>query len=142
MTPEFDPSSMAAADAGIFGLPHNAEEAKLHLIPVPWETTTSYGRGAALGPAAVLRASHQVDLFDFDTGEAWKAGYFMDEISEDWTSRGRLLKEKAQERLEFLEAGEETPASEEIRKEINAASDELNSWVEAQATAKFKKVSS
>jgi agmatinase len=139
MTPEFDPSSMAAADAGIFGLPHSAEDAKLHLIPVPWETTTSYGRGAALGPAAVLRASHQVDLFDYDTGEAWKAGYFIDEISDDWTDRGRLLKEKAQERLEFLEAGEETPASEEIRKEINEASEELNSWVEAQATSKIKK---
>lgn len=139
MTPEFDPSSMATADAGIFGLPHSAEEAKLHLIPVPWETTTSYGRGAALGPAAVLRASHQVDLFDFDTGEAWKAGYFIDEISDDWTDRGRLLKEKAQERLEFLEAGQEAPASDEIRKEINSASDELNSWVEAQATSKIKK---
>lgn len=139
MTPEFDPSSMATADTGIFGLPQSADEARLHLIPVPWETTTSYGRGAALGPAAVLRASRQVDLFDFDTGEAWKAGYFMDEISEKWTSRGRLLKEKAQERLEFLEAGEETPVSDEIRKEINAASDELNLWVESQATAKIKK---
>lgn len=137
MTPEFDPSSMAAADAGIFGLSYSPDAAMLHLIPVPWETTTSYGRGAALGPAAVLRASHQVDLFDFDTGEAWKAGYFMDEISEDWTDRGRLLKEKAQERLEFLEAKEETPASEEIRKEIDAASDELNAWVEAQALAKI-----
>lgn len=138
MTPEFDPSSMAAADAGIFGLPFTADEAKLHLIPVPWETTTSYGRGAALGPAAVLRASHQVDLFDFDTGEAWKAGYFIDEISSHWADRGRRLKEKAQERLEFLEAGEETPASKQIQTEINHASDELNTWVEHQALEKIK----
>ncbi len=139
MTPEFDPSSMSVADAGIFGLPYSAEQAKLHLIPVPWETTTSYGRGAALGPAAVLRASHQVDLYDFDTGEAWKAGYFIDAVSTEWTKRGRLLKEKAQERLEFLDAGEETPASLDIRNEINSASNELNAWVEAEAAAKIKK---
>lgn len=134
----FDPSSMALADSGIFGLPHSAEQAKLHLIPVPWETTTSYGRGAGLGPSAILRASHQVDLFDFDTGEAWKAGYFMEEISEDWAERGRVLKEKAQERLEFLESGEESPAETSIRDEINEASNELNAWVETLAAKKLK----
>jgi agmatinase len=134
----FDPSSMARADSGVFGLPHSAEQAKLHLIPVPWETTTSYGRGAGLGPSAILRASHQVDLFDFDTGEAWKAGYFMEEISEEWAERGRVLKEKAQERLEFLESGEESPAETSIRDEINEASNELNAWVETLAAKKLK----
>ena len=136
--PDFDPSSMALANSGLFGLPFTAEQAKLHLLPVPWETTTSYGRGAGLGPSAILRASHQVDLFDFDTGEAWKAGYFMEEISDEWTERGRELKEKAQERLEFLESDEESEGEQAILNEINAASNELNAWVESQAAKKLK----
>jgi agmatinase len=137
-TPDFDPSSMALANSGIFGLPFTADQAKLYLLPVPWETTTSYGRGAGLGPSAILRASHQVDLFDFDTGEAWKAGYFMEEISDEWTERGRELKEKAQERLEFLESGEESEGEQAILNEINLASNELNTWVESQAAKKLK----
>lgn len=36
---------------------------------VPWEATVSYGSGAADGPAAILKASHQVDLLDRDTGK-------------------------------------------------------------------------
>lgn len=34
------------------------------LLPVPFERTTSYGQGTAHGPAAILEASHQVELFD------------------------------------------------------------------------------
>ena len=63
----FDPGAPALHD-GVFGLPHSPDEAKVVLIPVPWEPTTSYGRGAAKGPAAILRASWQVDLFDVQTG--------------------------------------------------------------------------
>ncbi len=38
------------------------------VIPVPFEATTSYGGGDLGGPAAVLEASKQVDLFDHETG--------------------------------------------------------------------------
>ena len=70
----FDPDGPAPADSGIFGLPHTAEEAEVILIPVPWDATTSYHAGAADGPAAVLRASRQVDLFDVETGRPYAAG--------------------------------------------------------------------
>lgn len=137
---DFDPDAPAVSESGLFGLPNADAEAsaKIHLIPVPWEVTTSYGKGTGNGPAAILRASRQVDLFDLETGDAWKVGFFMDPISSMWTKRGRTLKEKAQERLEFLEAGEESDSSEGLRAEINAASEELNAWVEEQATAKLK----
>ena len=92
---EFDPNSTALAESGVFGLPFTADEAKLHLIPVPWEVTTSYGRGASLGTDAVLRASRQVDLFDLETGDAWKIGYMMDEIDREWFERNLRLKEMA-----------------------------------------------
>ncbi len=76
MTSRFDPAGPALHD-GIFGLPHTADEARVVLIPVPWEPTTSYRKGTAGGPAAILEASRQVDLFDVETGRAYEAGVAM-----------------------------------------------------------------
>jgi agmatinase len=42
------------------------ENARFHILPVPWERTVSYGAGTARGPAAILQASWQL--------EAWDAG--------------------------------------------------------------------
>ncbi len=129
----YDGDTTPLAESGIFGLPTSAEDSKIHLLPVPWEVTTSYGKGTSNGPKAILRASRQVDLFDIETGDAWKIGYHMDEISQSWLKRNSVLKEKAQERLEFLEAGETSESSEGLKNEINKASDELNAWVEELA---------
>jgi agmatinase len=78
----FDPGA-PALDGGIYGLSSIAEEARVVLIPVPWEPTTSYGRGTARGPAAILHASRQVDLFDVQTGRPYEAGIAMLEVDPD-----------------------------------------------------------
>lgn len=75
-TTSFDPGGPFVG-GGVFGLPHTPEEARVILVPVPWEPTTSYGRGAARGPAAILRASRQLDLFDLQLGRPWEAGIAM-----------------------------------------------------------------
>src|SRR5687767_11724063 len=51
----FDPSA-ASAGGGLFGLPFSPQEARVVIVPVPWEATVSYGSGTADGPAAVLAA--------------------------------------------------------------------------------------
>ena len=71
---KFDPDAAAAAGSGIYGLPFKPEESKVVVIPVPFEATTSYGGGTSRGPAAVLEASKQVDLFDHETGRPYEAG--------------------------------------------------------------------
>ncbi|MHC4548115.1 MAG: agmatinase [Planctomycetota bacterium] len=43
------------------------ERARFVLVPVPYEKTTTYRRGTAAGPAALLEASQQVELFDEET---------------------------------------------------------------------------
>lgn len=73
----FNPNDVAAEDSGIFGLPYTVEEAKLVLLPVPWEATTSYGGGTAEGPQAIFAASKQVDLFDVELGNFFEAGIAM-----------------------------------------------------------------
>lgn len=42
----------------------SAASARVHVIPVPYEATTSYGKGTANGPRAILDASQEVELFD------------------------------------------------------------------------------
>ncbi len=40
------------------------EQARFHVLPVPYEKTVSYGRGTAHGPAAILEASAQLERWD------------------------------------------------------------------------------
>jgi agmatinase len=90
----FDPNAAAAPDSGLFGLNDTPEQAEVVVLPVPFEVTTSYGGGTARGPAAVLHASHQVDLFDVETGRPYQAGIaLLDEPREvrEWNRWGRQM---------------------------------------------------
>lgn len=42
----------------------SSASARVHIIPCPYEHTTSYGKGTANGPKAILDASQEVELFD------------------------------------------------------------------------------
>jgi agmatinase len=45
------------------------------VLPVPFERTTSYGKGTAAGPAAILRASQSMELWDEELqAEAYRQG--------------------------------------------------------------------
>lgn len=49
------------------GLPQpfsDRERAGVLVLPIPYEGTVSYGRGTAGGPAAIISASQQVELYD------------------------------------------------------------------------------
>jgi len=73
----FDPNAAANPESGIFGLNDTPDSARVVLVPVPFEATTSYGGGTSEGPAAILRASRQVDLWDLETGKPYEAGIAM-----------------------------------------------------------------
>lgn len=42
----------------------NYKNSGIAILPVPYEATTSYGKGTSKGPAAILNASHYVEFFD------------------------------------------------------------------------------
>src|SRR5207247_4563529 len=95
--PHFDPDAAAPKNSGIFGLPFTPDEAKVVIIPVPFEATTSYGGGTSRGPAAVLEASKQVDLFDHETGRPYEAGIAMLDVPRNivaWNSQAKKLGRK------------------------------------------------
>lgn len=44
--------------------PADAKHALFHIVPVPLEKSVSYGSGTAKGPAAILAASDQLEVYD------------------------------------------------------------------------------
>jgi agmatinase len=42
----------------------NFERAKVVILPVPYESTTSYGGGTRMGPGAIIEASRYIELYD------------------------------------------------------------------------------
>src|SRR6185369_2498361 len=124
------PMSFDAGAPGLpgqaYGLPHTVDEARVVLVPVPFEATTSYGGGAAEGPAAVLRASAQVDLFDLETGRPYVDGIAM--LPEEprvraWNAEAKRLA------APIIEAGGAPPGDASLAR-VNAICEELNAWLE------------
>lgn len=127
----FDPNAPAALDSGVYGLPFTESEANVVLVPVPWEVTTSYGGGTARGPAAILEASRQVDLFDLDVEKPYEPGICMlpeDERVVAWNEEGRRLART------IIDAGGvvDTPEAEAALARVNELSARLNAWVSAE----------
>ena len=72
-------------NAGIFEQVYD-EDASIVLLPVPFDLTTSYGRGTAKGPRAVIEASHQLDLYDQAFKKPYMVGIKM--LDEDQSIKG------------------------------------------------------
>ena len=122
---KFDPNAPALPASGIFGLDDTQASAKVVLIPVPFEATTSYGGGTASGPRAILEASKQVDLFDLDTGRPYEAGIaLLDESAEvrGWNEEAKRLA------APVIAAGGVGDHSAAL-KAVNERCEKMNEWV-------------
>lgn len=132
-TKKFDPTTTISSDFGIFGIPLSEAESRLVLLPVPWEVTTSYGKGTSNGPRIIREASEQIDLFDFETKNAYEAGYFMREISEKVLADSKKYKELAQKVIALkTEQSTDTETITKLTAEVNEASKRLTDWVYQQ----------
>lgn len=130
----FDPSGTGSARDGLFGIKTSIDSAKVVIIPVPWEVTTSYGGGTAEGPQTVLQASPQIDLFDLELGAAYEKGYHMLPIPVEVANLNKKLRPHALKVREALENGEElSPELIKVRDEINAACAVMCDWVYSEA---------
>ena len=133
----FNPNTAGLKDANIFGLPFSNDECDIVLVPVPWEVTTSYGAGTSNGPAHILEASFQVDLYHPEFPELWKKGIGMADIPESMLLRSVDLKQKAAQIIDMWEDGIDVDSDANgqlIIREINTACEEMNQWVEAQVS--------
>lgn len=130
-TNDFDPDAAASGASGIYGLPFSADDARVVIVPVPFEATTSYGGGTSRGPAAVFEASRQVDLFDRETGRPYAAGIAMLDIPKKVVRWNREGKEMARPVIEQGGASDKSTRAAAAR--VNAISEKVNDWVFTQA---------
>jgi len=60
------------------------EQAKVVILPIPFEATTTYRRGCENGPDAILDASQQVEYYDDEHDrEMWEVGIYTHEAIAD-----------------------------------------------------------
>jgi len=128
----FDPSAAARPDSGVFGLSHSEDEARVVLLPVPFEATASYHGGTSRGPEAILKASRQVDLFDVETGRPYLSGIHLlpsPRVVADADTRARDAAGKVHAAGGAREDRPDLLAAIAL---VNAASNEVNRFVEGE----------
>jgi len=138
----FDPNSVGNPNNNIFGLPFNENDARLVILPIPWEVTVSYSPGTSRAPDHIFTASLQVDLFDPEYPDVWKQGFFMRNPDKKILMKSDYLRKEAELYINFISQGEEVSSNKfmtKTLKEINHGSVFLNDWVYEQTTELLKK---
>ena len=128
----FDPNSVGNPDNNIFGLPFSEEEARLVILPIPWEVTVSYNAGTARAPEHIFNSSLQVDLFDPDVKDGWKQGFYMRPYDKKVLMKSDYLRKEAELYINYISHAEIVADNKfmcKSLKEINEGSNFLNNWV-------------
>ncbi|MBK8608590.1 MAG: agmatinase family protein [Chitinophagaceae bacterium] len=128
----FDPNSVGNPNNNIFGLPFTEEEARLIILPIPWEVTVSYNAGTARAPEHIFNSSIQVDLYDPDVADAWKQGFYMRPYDKKVLVKSDYLRKEAELYINYISQGEIVEDNKfmcKSLKEINEGGDFLNNWV-------------
>lgn len=129
----FDPNG-PGLKGNLFGLPFTIENARMIVIPVPWEVTVSYTGGTASGPEAILQASSQIDLFHREIKDIWKLGIAMSPLQREIYEESKLLRDLAESHIQSLENRTDTDANRIIVEKINASCENLNIYVKTTCT--------
>ncbi len=81
-------------------------DARVAILPVPYEATVSYGGGTARGPEAILRASTQVELYDEQLrNEPFRCGIFTDVMLDVAGSTEQVVRRIETRFDELMDAG-------------------------------------
>ncbi|MEM9805035.1 MAG: agmatinase family protein [Cyanobacteria bacterium P01_D01_bin.56] len=137
----FDPGGVGAVNGNLFGFPHDYAHASTVVIGVPWDVTTSYQDGTSEGPAAILRASPQLDFYDFDNPEAWRQGIYMLPIPEWLLAANRRLRLDAIAIIRGAEQGitpKDTPKLAAALERVNQGCQTMTRWVNYQTQVALK----
>ncbi len=79
------------------------DKSKVVLIPVPYDGTSTWGKGADKGPDALLDASENMELYDIETDtEVYKQGVFISEPVSDLSSPEAMVKSVHRITKEFI----------------------------------------
>ena len=132
---DFDPNHVSNPNNNIFGLPTTEDDARVIIIPIPWEVSVSYGAGTSRAPEAIFKASLQVDMFDPDVPNGWKQGFYMRPIDRKLLMKSDYLRKEAELYIDYISKGNEVSDNQFMRKtmkDVNEGGDFLNKWVYEQ----------
>jgi agmatinase len=138
----FDPNAAGNPNNNIFGLPFSEEDARLIILPVPWEVSVSYGSGTARTAERLQKASLQIDLYDPDNPEGWKQGFYMRDSDKKLLMKSDYLRKEAELYIDYISTGQNMEDNQFMRKslkEINEGSLYLNKWVYDQTKSLFER---
>jgi len=138
---QFNSNIVGNPKNNIFGLPFTEEEARVVILPVPWEVTVSYGSGTSRAADKIFYASMQVDLFDPETDNAWKQGFHMRPSDKKILMKSDYLRKEAELFIDYISKGElleKNNFMSKSLKEINEGSANMNNWVYEQTTNLLK----
>ena len=128
----FDPNAASNPNNNIFGLPSTEEDARLVILPVPWEVTVSYNAGTARAADHIFKASMQVDLFDSDYQDLWREGYYMRPVDKKVLLKSDYLRKEAELYIDYFSKGDVVETHQFMSKtlrDVNEGSVFLNKWV-------------
>lgn len=139
---KFDPNSAGNPNNNIFGLPFSEEDAKLVLLPIPWEVTVSFGSGTARSAEQIMKASLQVDLFDPDSPDAWQQGFYLKDADRKVLLKSDYLRKEAELYIDYISKGDVVENNQFMCKtlrEVNEGGYFLNHWVYQQTKSLLDK---
>ncbi len=134
----FDSNIASNPKNTIFGLPFTEADARLVILPIPWEVTVSAGSGTSRAGEHIFNASMQVDLFDEESDNAWNQGIFMRHPDRKLLMKSDYLRKEAELYINYISKGEEIEKNSfmcKSLKEINEGSANLNKWVFEQTSS-------
>ncbi|ULQ54325.1 agmatinase family protein [Flavihumibacter fluvii] len=132
---QHDANSLGNPHFNLFGLPITENDARLVIVPVPWEVTVSYSAGTARAVEHILKASRQVDLYDSLYHDLWRKGFFLREVDKKILLKSDYLRKEAELYIDYISSGEILEKNNFMcrsLKEINEGSLFLNNWVHTQ----------
>jgi len=129
---QFDPDIAGNPNNNIFGLPFSEEDARLIILPVPWEVTVSYGAGTARAAEQIRKASTQIDIFDSENPEGWKEGFYLRDVDKKLLMKSDYLRKEAELYIDYISKGQKVEDNQfmlKTLKDVNEGSNYLNKWV-------------
>jgi len=132
---EFDPNNAGNPNNNIFGLPFGEDDARVVILPVPWEVTVTCGAGTARAAEHIRKASIQIDIYDADFPDGWKQGFYLRDVDKKLLMKSDYLRKEAELYIDYISRGQKVEDNQFMRKtlkDVNDGSVFLNKWVYEQ----------
>ena len=126
----------------LFGTPVSIAEASIILIPVPWGVTVPSRSSTSLAPYSVLKASHQIDIFEKNNTPSSKVDISMLPIHYEWGMLSEQLRNSVIAYINDLESGnitQQNGSDQDTIRKVNNSAHTIKERIKEKALKYIKK---